>query len=115
MPTRTTQIIKSKKRCFSNENPLFLPSHLLVNTPMPLPPSSLPYPCLPALRHIAAPHRTTVKLENEFWLAIDRLAEKTGRTWSEWAITTLADKPAGTGAASWLRVQCLTQSTKGTP
>jgi hypothetical protein len=80
MPTRTTQIIKSKKRSFSNENTLFLPTHLLVNT---VPPSSLPYPCLPALRHIAAPHRTTVKLENEFWLAIDRLAEKTGRTWSE--------------------------------
>ena len=32
------------------------------------------------LRHIAAPHRTTVKLENDFRLAIDLLAKKTGRT-----------------------------------
>lgn len=40
MPTRTTQIIKSKKRSFSNENTLFLPTHLLVNTPIPLPPAS---------------------------------------------------------------------------
>lgn len=113
MPTRTTQIIKSKKRSFSNETPLFLPSHLLVNTPMPLPPASLPYPCLPALRHIAAPHRTTVKLENEFWQAIDRLAEKTGRNWSEWVATELTGKPVGIGAASWLRVRCLIQSTQG--
>lgn len=113
MPTRTTQIIKSKKRSFSNENALFLPSHLLVNTPMLLPPASLSYPCLPALRHIAAPHRTTVKLENEFWLAIDRLAEKTGRTWSEWVATELVGKPVGIGAASWLRVRCLIHSTQG--
>jgi predicted DNA-binding ribbon-helix-helix protein len=69
----------------------------------------------PALRHIAAPHQTTIKLESEFWKAIDLLAEKTGRTWSEWVATELVGKPAGTGAASWLRVQCLTQSTKGTP
>jgi hypothetical protein len=48
-----------------------------------------------------------------FWLAIDRLAEKTGRTWSEWAVTELAGKPAGIGAASWLRVRCLIQSTQG--
>ena len=113
MPTRTTQIIKSKKRSFSNENTLFLPSHLLVNTPMPLPPASLPYPCLPALRHIAAPHRTTVKLEKQFWAAIDLLAEKTGRTWSEWVATELTGKPVGIGAASWLRVRCLIHSTQG--
>ena len=113
MPTRTTQIIKSKKRSFSNENTLFLPSHLLVNTPMSLPPVSLPYPCLPALRHIAAPHRSTVKLENEFWTAIDRLAGETGRTWSEWVATELTGKPMGIGAASWLRVRCLTHSTQG--
>jgi len=80
---------------------------------MPLPPASLPYPYLPALRHIAAPHRTTVKLENEFWLAIDRLAEKTGRTWSEWVATELVGKPVGIGAASWLRVRCLIHSTQG--
>ena len=113
MPTRTTQIIKSKKRSFSNENALFLPSHLLVNTPMPLPPASLPYPCLPALRHIAAPHRTTIKLEKQFWVAIDRLAEKTGIAWSEWVATELVGKPVGIGAASWLRVRCLIHSTQG--
>ncbi len=34
--------------------------------------------------------------------------------WGLWlAITTLSDKPAGTGAASWLRVQCLQQSIQG--
>ena len=113
MPTRTTQIIKSKKRSFSNENTLFLPSHLLVNTPMPFPPASLPYPCLPALRHIAAPHRTTIKLEKQFWASIDHLAEKTGRTWSEWVATELTGKPVGIGAASWLRVRCLIHSTQG--
>ena len=109
MPTQTTQIIKSKKRIFSSENTLFLPFHLRVNTPMPLP----PYPCLPALRHVSAPHRTTIRLETEFWSAIDRLADKAGRTWSEWVSTELTDKPAGTGAASWLRVRCLIYSTLG--
>ena len=80
-----------------------------------MPPSLSPplSPHLPAIRHIAAPHRTTVRLERVFWLAIDRLAEKTGRTWSEWAVTELAGKPAGIGAASWLRVRCLIQSTQG--
>ena len=78
--------------------------------PSPSPP--LP-PHLPAIRHIAAPHRTTVRLERVFWLAIDRLAEKTGHTWSEWVATELTGKPAGTGAASWLRVRCLIQSTQG--
>lgn len=70
-------------------------------------------PLLHALRHIAAPHRTMVKLENEFWRAIDRLAEKTGRNWSEWVATELTGKPKGANAASWLRVRCLIDSTKG--
>lgn len=70
-------------------------------------------PCLPSLIHIAAPHRSTVRLECAFWKAIDMLAEKTGRNWSEWVATELADKPVGIGAASWLRVRCLIQSTKG--
>ena len=80
---------------------------------MPLPPFSLPPPCPPALRHIAAPHRTTIKLEKQFWAAIDLLAEKTGRTWSEWVATELVGKPVGIGAASWLRVRCLIHSTQG--
>jgi len=67
-----------------------------------------------SLKLLSAPHgKTTIKLETEFWAAITVLAEKTGQSWQEWAITTLADKPAGTGAASWLRVQCLIQSTQG--
>ena len=67
----------------------------------------------PALRHITAPHRTTVKLEGEFWQAIDHLADKTGRNWSEWVATELVGKPVGIGAASWLRVRCLIHSTQG--
>jgi len=70
-------------------------------------------PCIPALRHFAAPHRTTIRLESEFWAAIDMLAEKTGRSWSDWVATELGSKPPGTGAASWLRVRCLIQSTQG--
>ena len=65
-------------------------------------PSSYPY-----LRHVGAPPRTTIKLEGAFWLAIDRLAERTDRTWNEWVATELTGKPVGIGAASWLRVRCL--------
>ena len=81
---------------------------------MSLPPASLPSPCFPSLRHVSAPHRTTIKLEGVFWQAIDRLADKTGRNWSEWVATELVGKPEGIGAASWLRVRCLIHSTKGT-
>jgi predicted DNA-binding ribbon-helix-helix protein len=52
-------------------------------------------------------------MEREFWSAIDRLAEKTGRTWSEWAAIELVNKPVGANAASWLRVRCLIHSTQG--
>ena len=76
-------------------------------------PSSPCFPCLPVLRHVSAPHRTTIKLEGEFWLVIDRLADKTGRNWSAWVATELTDKPVNIGAASWLRVRCLIQSTQG--
>jgi predicted DNA-binding ribbon-helix-helix protein len=65
------------------------------------------------VRHLRAPHRTTIKLEKQFWVAIDRLAEKAGHPWEQWALSMLADKPAGAGAASWLRVQALQQSTQG--
>ena len=71
-------------------------------------------PCHPPpLLHISASHRTTVRLERVFWMTFDLLAEKTGRNWSEWVSTELANKPAGTGAASWLRVRCLIQSIQG--
>ena len=79
---------------------------------LPMPLTSLS-PCLPCLRHLRAPHRTTIKLEKQFWVAIDLLAEKTGRTWSEWVATELVGKPVGIGAASWLRVRCLIHSTQG--
>ena len=66
------------------------------------------------LKHLKAPHgQTTIKLETEFWSAITMLAEKAGQSWQQWALVALADKPAGTGAVSWLRVQCLTQSIQG--
>lgn len=65
------------------------------------------------LRHVSAPHRTTLKLEGEFWQAIDRMAEETGYTWSEWVANELKEKPEGIGAASWLRVCCLIHSTQG--
>lgn len=53
------------------------------------------------------PHRTTIQLEPEFWSAIEGLAKRRGSTWRQWAEQVLADRPAGAGAASWLRVQCL--------
>lgn len=86
---------------------------LLVNTSMLPCPSPLSIPFLPALIPLAAPHRTTIKLESEFWQSIDMLAEKSGRNWSDWVATELGGKPAGTGAASWLRVRCLIQPTQG--
>lgn len=78
--------------------------------PSPSPASS---PSFHALRHISVPHRTTVRLEREFWAAIDMLAVKAGRNWSDWVATELTGKPAGIGAASWLRVRCLIRSTQG--
>jgi hypothetical protein len=38
---------------------------------------------------------------------------KKGVGWQEWALSMLADKPLGAGAASWLRVQALQQSIQG--
>ena len=67
------------------------------------------------LRHVRVPHRTTLNLELAFWNAIDRLADKAGRTWSEWVAIELAGKPVATGATSWLRVRCLIYSTEGAP
>jgi hypothetical protein len=64
---------------------------LQVNIAMsPVPP--LLSACHPCFRHVTAPHRTTFKLETEFWLAIDRLADKPGHSWSEWVATQLTGK-----------------------
>lgn len=80
--------------------------------PAPLPPS----PCLSCVRHLwkgsksttGRNRRTTVALEPEFWDAIERLAASAGLTWRDWAEIELAGKPKNRGAASWLRVRCLT-------
>ena len=52
-------------------------------------------------------------MEKAFWVEIDRQAKKAGRTWQELAIKTLANKPEGVSAASWLRVRCLLLTVKG--
>jgi len=70
--------------------------------PTPLPSS----PCYHLLRHHRG-SRTTFRLERPFWTVIDMLANKTGHSWQEWAAIELTNKPAGIGAASWLRVRCL--------
>lgn len=51
--------------------------------------------------------RTTVRLENAFWVAVDLAAERAGVPWEIWAADALADLPPGTGRASWLRVSSL--------
>lgn len=66
-----------------------------------------------SLRHIAVPHRTTIRLEEAFWQSIDLLAEKSGRNWRDWVSSELVRKPTGISAASWLRVRCLIHSTQG--
>jgi predicted DNA-binding ribbon-helix-helix protein len=64
------------------------------------------------LRHVRAPHRTTIRLENQFWAQFDLLAEKSGKNWRELVEGELATKPDGQGAASWLRVRCLLLTKK---
>jgi predicted DNA-binding ribbon-helix-helix protein len=71
-----------------------------------------PFPSF-LLRHIRAPHRTTIRLEKQFWAQLDRLAKKSGRNWRELVEHELASKPDGQGAASWLRVRCLLLTMKG--
>ena len=51
--------------------------------------------------------RTTIRLESDFWQEIDRLAGSDGATWQDWVAEVIARKPPDTGAASWLRVNCL--------
>jgi hypothetical protein len=86
-----------------------------VSTAMPCLPPSLPclLACVTSLRSSPFPRRTTFMLVSVFWLSIDRLADASGLTWSEWATSELVGKPVGIGAARWLRVRCLIQSTHG--
>lgn len=91
---------------------------------LPPSPSPLPLPSSPLspVRHLWTPlgsseirgkttagrlRRTTVRLENEFWRAIERLAADSGTTWRGWAEAELVAKPPQRGAASWLRTRCL--------
>jgi predicted DNA-binding ribbon-helix-helix protein len=59
------------------------------------------------LRHIRKPKVTTIRLEQPFWTAIDNLAAAHGIHWRELVGQMLEAKQQGQGAASWLRVCCL--------
>ncbi len=80
---------------------------MLVNTAQGFMSPAPCYALLWSVRHLKAPHRTTVRLENYFWEQIDKVAEKKGLSWRLWAEKTLAEKPSGANSASWLRVNCL--------
>jgi len=70
--------------------------------------SSLPY--LHSTRHLRASGyrpRTTIRLENAFWSAIDSLAEESGIGWHDWMERALACKPEQVNSASWLRLSVL--------
>ncbi len=59
-------------------------------------------------RHIVASNtRTTLALEPEFWLSLERIAEGNGITWQQWTKEQLGVKPIETGRASWLRLSVL--------
>lgn len=49
----------------------------------------------------------------QFWSQIDRLAEKSGKSWHDWVVAELVAKPDGIGSASWLRVRCLANTVEG--
>jgi predicted DNA-binding ribbon-helix-helix protein len=66
----------------------------------------------PCLRHVRAPHRTTIRLEKAYWVEIERLADAAGVTWQDWIERALAKKPDGANSASWLRVICLRHTTR---
>lgn len=76
-------------------------SALVYVSPCPL------VPCLWSARHLKAPNRTTVRLENHFWQQIEVVAQSKGLDWRQWAEMTLSEKPSGANSASWLRVNCL--------
>lgn len=79
------------------------------------------FPCLRHLRPAGGSLRTTVRLENAWWVAIDALAERNGQAWQQWAIDTLKTKPEKVGVAGWLRLSVLEAcgknagSTRDTP
>lgn len=65
-------------------------------------------------RHIGSGEdRTTVALEPEFWMAVDRHAEAAGMPCREWVQAQLMSRPAGQGRASWLRVELLRAAAHG--
>ena len=70
-------------------------------------------PSLCAVRHLHHTHRTTIRLEKQFWAEIDILSKVAGKDWREWVITELRTKPEASGSASWLRVRCLLLTKKG--
>ena len=65
------------------------------------------------LRHIRKPKVTTIRLEQPFWTAIDKLATAEGVHWRELVEQMLAVKPKKQGAASWLRICCLSWPGRG--
>lgn len=73
----------------------------------------IPSPPWSFLRHLRGLRPVTLRLESEFWTAIDDLAHRRGQSWREWVAAELAIKPVYANAASWLRVRCLLQSRKG--
>lgn len=83
---------------------------MLVNTALSCAPAVSPAPAccrLWPVRHLNAPHRTTVRLEDFFWQQIEVVAQSKGLSWRQWAEKTLSEKPSGANSASWLRVNCL--------
>ena len=80
---------------------------MLVNTAQGFMPPAPCYALLWSARHLKAPHRTTVRLENYFWQQIEVVAKNCGMSWRQWSEKTLTAKPLGTNSASWLRVNCL--------
>ena len=91
---------------------------MLVNTAQAFMSPATCYALLWSVRHLKAPHRTTVRLENYFWEQIDRVAEKKGLSWRHWAENTLSEKTIGRKfsilAKGQLLVQCFGGFTGGT-
>lgn len=50
--------------------------------------------------------RTSIAIENEFWLVLDSLANKSCLSWQEWALNAIKEQ-TNKGRASALRVAVL--------